>query len=86
MNGSNEVTKLGYEEGRVYINDTQYFNGGPQTAWQFYIGSYQPAQKWLKDRKGRSLQFEDILNYKKIVAVTENSLQMQAIDAVGVEW
>ncbi|WP_183576547.1 type ISP restriction/modification enzyme [Mucilaginibacter sp. X5P1] len=25
----------------------------PEIAWLFYIGGYQPAQKWLKDRKGR---------------------------------
>jgi hypothetical protein len=47
--------------GRVYINDTQYFDNIPEVAWNFYIGGYQPAQKWLKDRKGRELSFEDIL-------------------------
>ena len=39
------------EVGRVYINDTQYFDNVPKTVWNFYIGGYQPAQKWLKDRK-----------------------------------
>ena len=34
-----------------------------------YIGGYQPAQKWLKDRKGRVLSTEDILHYEKIISV-----------------
>ncbi len=72
--------------GRVYINDTQYFDGVPQTAWEFYIGGYQPAQKWLKDRKGRQLNFDDILHYQKIiVALTETDRLMQAIDKVDLE-
>ncbi|MEQ1558470.1 MAG: type ISP restriction/modification enzyme [Methyloglobulus sp.] len=69
--------------GKVWINDTQYFDGVPAIAWEFYIGGYQPAQKWLKDRHGRTLTFEDILHYQKIiVALTETYRIMQAIDAV----
>ena len=52
--------------GRVYINETQYFDHVPEIAWNFYIGGYQPAQKWLKDRKGRELSYEDILHYQKL--------------------
>jgi len=49
--------------GRIWINDTQYFDQIPLTAWEFYIGGYQSAQKWLKDRRNRKLSFEDILHY-----------------------
>ena len=71
--------------GRVYINDTQFFQKVPLNAWEFYIGGYQPAQKWLKDRKGRALGFEDILHYQKIiVALTETDRLMKEIDLVGV--
>ena len=43
-----------------------------ESAWNFYIGGYQPAQKWLKDRKGRTLANADIEHYQKIiVALTE---------------
>jgi hypothetical protein len=56
----------------------------PLVAWEFYIGGYQPAQKWLKDRKGRELKFEDILHYQKIiVALTETKRLMKEIDEVG---
>ncbi len=71
--------------GNVYINQTQYFAGVPEVAWNFYIGGYQPAQKWLKDRKGRTLNFEDISHYQKIiVALFETHKLMREIDEVDV--
>jgi predicted helicase len=86
INGDNVVTALRYEAGRVYINQTQYFDNVPAGAWQFYIGGYQPAQKWLKDRKGCELSFEDIIHYQSIiVALHETEKLMQQIDEVGVE-
>jgi predicted helicase len=57
------------KDGRVYINPRQYFDRVPQVAWDFHIGGYQPAQKWLKDRKGRSLSWEDIGHYQNIVKI-----------------
>ncbi len=85
-NGNNVVTKVKYEKGRVYINDTQYFENVPQKAWEFYIGGYQPAQKWLKDRKERTLEFDDILHYQKIiVALSETDRLMNEIDKIEIE-
>lgn len=70
--------------GRVHINETQYFDFVPEVAWNFYIGGYQPAQKWLKDRKDRELSYEDILHYQKIiVALTETARIMGEIDSVA---
>ena len=69
------------ELGNVYINETQFFANVPETAWNFYIGGYQPAQKWLKDRKERELTTEDIFHYQKIiVALTETDRIMKEID------
>lgn len=71
--------------GKVYINETQYFEHVPELAWGFYIGGYQPAQKWLKDRKGRALSFEDIQHYQKIIhALCETDRLMQLIDQTGL--
>jgi predicted helicase len=85
--GTNQVGKVRYDNGKVYINETQYFDKVPQIAWEFYIGGYQPAQKWLKDRKDRVLTFEDILHYQKIIiALTETDRLMKEIDGLGVEW
>lgn len=61
------------ETGKVLINPTQYFTGVSETAWTFHIGGYQPAQKWLKDRRGRTLSFADISHYQKIVRILEQT-------------
>jgi len=93
QNGDNvitrKITKKDYEQpeggqtGKVWINDQQYFDNVPQVAWNFYIGGYQPAQKWLKVRQGRTLEFDDILHYQKIiVALTETNRIMQEIDKI----
>lgn len=83
IDGDNVVRKPDYNGGKVYINDTQYFDNVPQIAWEFYIGGYQPAQKWLKDRKDRKLEFDDILHYQKIiVALSETERLMKEIDKI----
>lgn len=74
-----------YKDGNVYINDTQYFGGVPEIAWNFYIGGYQPAQKWLKDRQGRKLSNIDIEHYQKmIVALVETSRIMIELGNVDI--
>ena len=85
VDGDNVVSKLVYKGGSVYINDTQYFANVPHVAWDFYIGGYQPAQKWLKDRlkDGKELSYEDIKHYQKIIsALVETDRIMQEIDVV----
>lgn len=79
--GNNVVDKPEYKGGSVWINKEQCFEDVPETAWNFYIGGYQPAQKWLKDRKGRTLTFDDISHYRKIITVLlETDRLMKEID------
>lgn len=71
------------QSGKVWINKTQYFASVDESTWAFYIGGYQVADKWLKDRKGRALSGEDILHYSRIIAVLKATEQiMHEIDAV----
>jgi predicted helicase len=82
VDGSDEVEKPRFDEGRVWINAQQYFGGVPEIAWNFSIGGYQPAQKWLKDRKGRKLSNEEIVHYQKIITVlAATDAIMREIDA-----
>lgn len=79
--GDNVVEKISYKDEKVFINTKQYFGNVPELAWNFYIGGYQPAQKWLKDRKGRTLSNGDIEHYQKIiVALVETGRIMGEID------
>ncbi len=78
--GDNKVEKISYESNKVKINQSQYFEGVAPNIWEFFIGGYQPAQKWLKDRKGKILGFEEILHYQKIiVALSETDRLMKEI-------
>ena len=75
------VTKPEYRDGKVWINQNQNFAGVPEVSWHFYIGGYQPAQKWLKDRKKRTLSFENILHYQRIIKIlAETDRIMKTID------
>lgn len=76
--GTNIVNKPQYKDNRVYINSEQYFESVPQSAWEFYIGGYQPAQKWLKDRNGRTLNYEDIAHYQGIIHALEETGRIMA--------
>ncbi len=89
--GDNKVLKPEYQItdpknrlGQVNINKKQYFKDVPETAWNFHIGGYQPAQKWLKDRKGSALNHHDIIHYQKIIiALLETERLMGEIEKCG---
>lgn len=92
VSGTNKIIKLRYQprlkdlESRLWINDSQYFEGVQETSWTTYIGGYQPAQRWLKDRAGRTLSHEDIFHYQKIiVALAETDRIMKEIDKISFE-
>ena len=83
VSGTMQVDCYRWEQNRVYINSEQYFEGVPESAWNFYIGGYQPAQKWLKDRKGMTLSFEDVKHYQRIIYVLQQTERiMQEIDEI----
>ena len=87
--GSNQVDQVRYAPpssglpGCVWINREQYFESVEPEIWASTIGGYRPAEKWLKDRKGRTLSEDDIDHYRKIVAaLTDTRRLMTEIDEV----
>jgi hypothetical protein len=79
------------EQGRVYISKTrprkgeqgQYFEGVPPEVWAFHIGGYQVCEKWLKDRRGRQLSYEDLTHYQRVVVALAETIRLMAeVDAV----
>lgn len=80
--GDNIVTKAVFkadgDKGRVYINDSQYFDAVPTNVWEFFIGGYQVCQKWLKDRKDRELSFDDLRHYQGIVSALHEIIRLMA--------
>ncbi|MHB1713236.1 MAG: type ISP restriction/modification enzyme, partial [Acidimicrobiales bacterium] len=87
--GTDMVDKVKYDadKQRVWINDEQYFEGVPAETWNFHIGGYQVCEKWLKDRKGRALSYDDLQHWQRIVvALTETRRLMKEIDALIPAW
>lgn len=76
--GTNKVEKLNYEDERVWINKEQYFNNIKEEVWLYQIGGYQVCEKWLKDRKGRTLSGEEIKTYCKIVTALSKTIELQS--------
>ena len=80
---------------RVYISadnakpgrQGQYFEGVPPEVWAFQVGGYQPCQKWLKDRAGRMLSYDDLTHYGRIVVSLNETIRLMGeIDAAIPAW
>ncbi|MGF6983429.1 putative helicase [Paraburkholderia atlantica] len=76
--GDNVVEKIEYKDQRIYINDIQYFSNVAQHVWEYEIGAYQVCAKWLKDRKGTPLSFNDLQEYQRVVARIEHTVGIVA--------
>lgn len=93
--GDNRVDTVRYTEpgqgaevGRVWINNTQFFKNVPPEVWHSQIGGYQVCHKWLKDRKGRLLTYDELTHYQHIVSALARTIELMAeidlaIDAHG---
>ena len=80
--GNNKVEKPRFDSaqrgnGKVWINKEQYFDGIKEEVWQYQIGGYQVCEKWLKDRKERTLTLDEIKTYCKIVTALSKTIELQ---------
>ena len=79
--GDGVVAQVRYVDGKVWINPTQHFTNVPLAVWEYEVGAYQVCEKWLKDRRGEVLRYEDVRQYRAIlVAVAETLRVMTEID------
>jgi len=81
ISGEDHIEKIRYAPqpaGRVWINKVQYFEPVPPEVWNFTIGGYQPAQRWLKDRKGRKLSAEESTHYRRLCATLAQTRRLMA--------
>ncbi|MBQ6062183.1 MAG: N-6 DNA methylase [Prevotella sp.] len=74
--GSNIIERREWRDGRVYINDTQYYNNVSEEMWNFYIGGYQVADKWLKDHARQELRLDDVIHYSNILYAINETIRL----------
>jgi predicted helicase len=73
----------GRGDGKVYINNSQYFSNINKRLWGCKICGHQVLKKWLKDRKGRRLSDEEIDHYIRIChALQLSAAYCRAIDVL----
>jgi predicted helicase len=77
--GSNRIDAIRRDAARVWINPTQYFDDIPEEAWTAFVGGYQPARKWLQDRKNRTLTFDDLSHYKSLLLALLSTRRLVAL-------
>jgi hypothetical protein len=80
-----EVEKISWSSDTVWVDKAQAtgFRGVREDVWNFHIGGYQVCEKWLKDRKGRTLTKDDLAHYQKIVVALSETIRLMAeIDKV----
>ena len=71
------------KQGRIRINKDQYFEGVKSETWEFHIGGYQVLAKWLKDRRGRQLTYQELTHYQQIIVALQKTMNlMQKIDEI----
>ncbi len=76
--GDNKVIKLIYKDEKVWINEEQFFDGIDEQVWNYQIGGYKVCEKWLKDRKERTLTLEEIKTYCQIVTAISKTIELQS--------
>ncbi|MCW7071937.1 MAG: N-6 DNA methylase [Methanophagales archaeon] len=79
VSGSNKVERVRYDEKteRVYFNKQQYFDGVSKPVWEYQIGGYQVLAKYLKDRKGRELSWQEVEHFRRVVKAVERTRVVQ---------
>jgi predicted helicase len=75
--GSNKIEEIWHEKTHVYINEDRYFESVPQDVWEYQVGGYQVCEKWLKDRKGKTMSLEDIKQYCWIITALKKTMDIQ---------
>jgi predicted helicase len=85
--GDNQVEQVIYADGKVHINNNQYFGDLPSEVWSFKVGGYQVCDKWLKDRRGRQLNNEEIDHYQRVIVSLQLTIKlMEKIDKIIPRW
>ncbi|WP_321991480.1 type ISP restriction/modification enzyme [Marispirochaeta aestuarii] len=85
ISGNNVVKHFRFEGNQIFINDDQYFDGVSSLWIEFEIGGYKPVEKWIIDRKGKTLKYSEILYYQRLLSTVSTLIDIRAQLAKVIE-
>jgi hypothetical protein len=74
------------ETQRLFINARQFFEGVPPEVWDFRVGGYRVLEKWIAERKGRRLEFDDQRQIARLIKVIGETLRLMAAIDEATQW
>ncbi|MHC1737077.1 MAG: type ISP restriction/modification enzyme [Ignavibacteriaceae bacterium] len=77
ITGTDKIEKIYYEDEKIWINKQQYFTGVKKEIWEYKIGGYPICEKWLKERKGRAFNMDDLTSYLWIISSLSKTIELQ---------
>jgi predicted helicase len=87
--GEGAITMVRYDgqRRRVLVGEERYVSGVEPETWEVEVGGYQPLAKWLKDRKGQTLQPEEVRHYlRMVIALRETRRLVGEIETLVSSW
>jgi hypothetical protein len=86
--GSDKIERVRYDEKtqRLFINARQFFEGVPPEVWDFRVGGYRVLEKWLAERKGRRLGFDDQRQIARLIKLIGETLRLMAAIDEATQW
>jgi len=72
-----KIEKVEHNDEKIWINDEQYFTAVSEEIWNYKIGGFRICEKWLKERRGRILSFEESELFKQIILSITLTIKIQ---------
>ncbi len=74
------------DERRLYVNESQWFEGISPRVWHYRIGGYRVLDRWLQDRAGRPLTWQEIQAFIRAATALGWTIEVQRrIDELYLE-
>lgn len=81
ISGDDNIDFCKFEDNKIKINSSQYFDNVSEEVYNYSIGGYKPIEKYIKARE--TLTLNDIMHIQKVISVIEKTIELQnSIDEV----
>ncbi|TXJ39692.1 type ISP restriction/modification enzyme [Brachyspira pilosicoli] len=81
VSGDDNIDFCKFEDSKIKINSSQYFDNVKEEVYNYSIGGYKPIEKYIKARE--TLTLNSIMHIQKVISVIEKTIELQkSIDEV----